>query len=395
MFSCLCVCRYNLLAERETKAAVYCLAGIAGRIAAGNGHKVQIYKLLTRDDGNNNSSIGAGMIVSELQLECSIAEHILVLFLRVVPHAEYHYLIAGDLHRSITLLQYKPVEASIEEVARDFNTNMMRSLESLPALPGHFLGADDQMNLFMVKHRATAETEEERSKLQQMAEYHLGDHINVMQRGNLISQPITSSSSGSGGDFVAVGSGASTSAMMEDSNDPTASSATSTGIDIFNTEYRSVTGYPTDTPGIIFGTVAGMVGSILALDEFSYQFFLAIQSAMRKVFRPVEGFAHEDWRVFQNEHRTGTVKNVIDGDLVEQLLDMNLEELVAVTDEVNMELTIFMQNQANNANSGNAASNSSISSESTSALIAQLAVNKVRFAPEEILRRVEDIARLH
>lgn len=386
--------RYNLLAERETKAAVYCLAGIAGRIAAGNGHKVQIYKLLTRDDGSSVTggamSYSRGMVVSELQLECSIAEHILVIFLRIVPHAEHHYLIAGDLHRSITLLQYKPVEASIEEVARDFNTNMMRSLESLPALPEHFLGADDQMNLFMVKHRAAAETEEERAKLQQLAEYHLGDYVNVMQRGNLISQPINSSSSG--GNYAAGGS-ASANAMVEDSNDP-AVAVSSGGIDIFNAEYRSVTGFPVDTPGIIFGTVSGMIGSILALDEFSYQFFLAVQSAMRKVFRPVEGFAHEDWRVFQNDYRTGTVKNVIDGDLIEQLLDMDREELVAVTDEVNMELTTFMQNHASN-NNANTASNSSISSESASALIAQLAVNKVRFTPEEIFRRVEDMARLH
>lgn len=43
---------------------------------------------------------------------------------------------------------------------------------------------------------------------------------------------------------------------------------------------------------------------------------------MRKVVKGVGGFDHAQWRAFSNLQRTEPAKNFIDGDLIEQFLDL-------------------------------------------------------------------------
>lgn len=49
--------------------------------------------------------------------------------------------------RSITLLQYKQMEGSFEEIARDYQPNWMTAVEILD--DDAFLGADNSNNLFV------------------------------------------------------------------------------------------------------------------------------------------------------------------------------------------------------------------------------------------------------
>lgn len=49
--------------------------------------------------------------------------------------------------RSITLLQYKSMEGSFEEIARDYEPNWMTSIEILD--DDNFLGAENSCNLFV------------------------------------------------------------------------------------------------------------------------------------------------------------------------------------------------------------------------------------------------------
>lgn len=308
----------------------------------------------------------------DLQPECSHQGHIMAMLLR--SHGDY--LLVGDLIRSISLLQYKSAESTLEEVATDFNANMMRAIEVMDGQEDHFIGCDDFGNMFVAKHQPNAATEEEQSKLSIQGEFHMGDYVNTLRRGSLIVQPIDNN--------------------IDAPTQLTASSLLSgnTSLDIFDPNYRNVTGYPNDHNSVIFATISGVIGSILGLSEASYYFFAAVQTALRKSLRIIEGFSHEDWRSFQNESRSSPQKNVIDGDLVELLLDLSKEELIEVTKDVNEELSKLIQSGANNSSSS-AAGSSANSSESASALISSLVTSKVQFTAEEIIRRVEDIARLH
>lgn len=49
--------------------------------------------------------------------------------------------------RSITLLQYKQMEGSFEEIARDYEPNYMTAIEILD--DDNFLGAENSCNLFV------------------------------------------------------------------------------------------------------------------------------------------------------------------------------------------------------------------------------------------------------
>jgi DNA damage-binding protein 1 len=54
-----------------------------------------------------------------LRLECSHFNNIIALYLKT----RGDFILVGDLLRSITLLQYKTMEGSFEEIARDFSPN--------------------------------------------------------------------------------------------------------------------------------------------------------------------------------------------------------------------------------------------------------------------------------
>jgi DNA damage-binding protein 1 len=349
----------QLVAARETKSGVYTLAAIGGKLAAGIGSKVQIYKFVTKDHALKTSF----SVQPELQSECSHQGHIMVMFLKV--HADF--LVVGDLVRSITILQYKPTENILEENARDFNVHMMRAVEVMDGEEDYYLGCEDHGNMFVVRRQVEAVNEEERSKLEARCYFHIGDYVNVMRRGTLVTQPIQV-------DLTAAATG---------------SSSAEKAITIFDTSYRYVTGLATDRHSVLYGTVSGAIGNILALSEPSYRFFMAVERAMRVAVAPVGDFTHQDWRSFQNEVKVCPQKNVLDGDLIEMLLDLAPIDQEVVVNEVNS----ILLSMPTTATIGD--NTASISSESSSALIASLAADRRVFSVEEVLHRVEDISRLH
>ena len=181
-----CSRRVVLVSEKETKGAIYALADLSGKLVASCDAKVQIYQWVGRDGGmgagrgalggesgggssssSSGSSGGAQAQAEqyELRAECGHHLHILVLCLRTDSN---NHILVGDLMRSMTLLAYREKEGTLEEVARHFDTNYMRTMEIVRAEPsegaeaegaagdgdwagaGLYLGADDGGNIFMV-----------------------------------------------------------------------------------------------------------------------------------------------------------------------------------------------------------------------------------------------------
>ena len=79
----------------------------------------------------------------ELRLECSYFNNILALYLKT----NGDFILVGDLVRSMTLLQYKTMEGSFEEISRDFSPNWMTAIEIID--DDNFLGAENASNLFI------------------------------------------------------------------------------------------------------------------------------------------------------------------------------------------------------------------------------------------------------
>ncbi|KAM7270364.1 hypothetical protein ACFE04_029578 [Oxalis oulophora] len=161
--------KLQLIAEKETKGAVYSLNAFNGKLLAGINQKIQLYKWMLRDDGTR-----------ELQSECGHHGHILALYVQT----RGDFIVVGDLMKSISLLIYKHEEGAIEERARDYNANWMSAVEILD--DDIYLGAENSFNLFTVRKNSEGATDEERGRLEVAGEYHLGEFINRFRHGSLV-----------------------------------------------------------------------------------------------------------------------------------------------------------------------------------------------------------------
>ncbi|PSS09490.1 DNA damage-binding protein like [Actinidia chinensis var. chinensis] len=150
-----------LIAEKETKRAVYSLNAFNGKQPAAINQKIQLYKWMLRDDGT-----------CELQSECGHHGHILALYVQT----RGDFIVVGDLMKSISLLIYKREEGAIEERTRDHNANWMSAVEILD--DDIYLGAQNNFDLFTVRKNSNGATDEERGCLEVVGEYHLGEFVN-------------------------------------------------------------------------------------------------------------------------------------------------------------------------------------------------------------------------
>jgi len=161
--------KHKLVAETDTKGAVYSLSAFNGKLLAGINSKVALFKWVD-DEGNK-----------KIVLECQHAGHLVALYLAT----RGDFIIMGDLMKSISLLTYRPGDSpSLEEIARDYDGKWMTAVEALD--DDHYIGAENAFNLFTVKRNSEAATDDERSKLEIFGQYHIGEFINKFRHGSLV-----------------------------------------------------------------------------------------------------------------------------------------------------------------------------------------------------------------
>lgn len=158
--------RLQIVAEVDTRGAVYSLEAFNGKILAGINSRVALYGLA----GNG----------CELKLECDHGGHILVLYLA----SRGDFILVGDLMKSMSLLVYKPSVGRIEEVSRDYQPNWMTAVSILDGET--FLGAENSFNIFSVRKSNDAAPDEEKLRLEPCGAFHVGDLVNRFRQGSLI-----------------------------------------------------------------------------------------------------------------------------------------------------------------------------------------------------------------
>jgi len=259
--------KLELQAETEVKGAVYCIEYFNGKLLAGINSKVQLFKWTEAEDG-----------VMELVSECEKQGHIVVLFMAT----RGDFIVVGDLMKSISLLTYKSVDGTIEEIARDFNPNWMSSVAILE--DEIFLGSENSFNLFSVQYVSGAPTEEKRTRLRVIGEYHLGEFVNRFRKGSLV--------------------------------------------------MKLPDGESLELPTTLFATVNGQIGVVASLDKERFEFCTKLLSAINQNVKSIGGFSHDEWRSFCNERRTAPCKGFIDGDLVESVLDLPKNLVVKIAEQL-------------------------------------------------------------
>ncbi|XP_028142182.1 DNA damage-binding protein 1 [Diabrotica virgifera virgifera] len=254
------------VSEKEIKGACYSLSEFNGKLLASINSTVRLFEWTAE---------------KELRLECSQFNNIISLFLKT----KGDFILIGDLMRSMTLLQYKTMEGSFEEIARDYNPNWMTAVEILD--DDTFLGAENSFNMFVCQKDSAATTDEERSQMQEVGQFHVGDMINVFRHGSLVMQNIAESS--------------------------------------------------TPTRGcVLFGTVGGAIGLVTQIPQDFYEFLQELQDKLSSTIKSVGKIDHSFWRAFHTDIKTENSEGFIDGDLIESFLDLQQDKMKEVADGVSM-----------------------------------------------------------
>lgn len=245
------------IAEKEVKGACYALVEFNGKVLASINSTVRLYEWTTDKD---------------LRLECSHFNNVLALYLK----KKGDFILVGDLMRSMTLLQYKQMEGSFEEIARDYEPNWMTAIEVLD--DDTFLGAENNNNLFVCQKDSAATTDEDRQQMPEMAQYHLGDLVNVFRHGSLVMQ---------------------------------------------NVGERT-----TPTQGcVLYGTVSGAIGLLTQIPTDFYELLHSLQERLTHTIKSVGKIEHSFWRSFNSDMKSEPAEGFIDGDLVESFLDLTREKM--------------------------------------------------------------------
>ncbi|GAB6033172.1 DNA damage-binding protein 1a [Chamberlinius hualienensis] len=159
--------KLHQVAEKEVKGACFTLLGFEGKLLATINSTVRLFEWSAD---------------KELRVECSHLNNILALYAK----SKGDFILIGDLMRSITLLQYKSMEGTLDEIARDYQSNWMTAVEILD--DDTFLGAENSFNLFVCQKDSAATTDEDRQHLQKVGQFHLGEFVNVFRHGSLVMQ---------------------------------------------------------------------------------------------------------------------------------------------------------------------------------------------------------------
>ncbi|KAF5292358.1 hypothetical protein FQA39_LY03392 [Lamprigera yunnana] len=250
------------VSEKEIKGSCYSLAEFNGKLLASINSTVRLFEWTAE---------------KELRLECSHFNNIISLYLKT----KGDFVLVGDLMRSMTLLQYKTMEGSFEEIARDYNPNWMTAVEILD--DDVFLGAENSFNIFVCQKDSAATTDEERLQMQEVGQFHVGDMINVIRHGSLVMQNLGETS--------------------------------------------------TPTSGcVLFGTVGGAIGLVTQISSEFFDFLSDVQTRLSTVIKSVGRIEHSVWRSFHTDIKTEPCEGFIDGDLVETFLDLSADKMREVVD---------------------------------------------------------------
>jgi len=265
--------KLNQVAEKETKGGVWTVLPFNGKLLTTVNSTVRLWEW-THD--------------KELRLECSHFNQILALFAKVSPGGDF--ILIGDIMRSINLLQYRPMEGSLEEIARDYNPNWTTAVEIID--DERFLGAESGNNLFICQRDSGANTEEDRMRMSEVGQIHLGEMVNVFRHGSLV---------------------------MEHLGDNTVPHSDS----------------------ILLGTTLGSIRLLTRLPQDLFDTLSELQRRLAKKIKSVGRIEHSYYRRFVSDKKSEQSHGFIDGDLIETFLELDrntLEELcIGLTKEINGE----------------------------------------------------------
>lgn len=84
----------------------------------------------------------------------------------------------------------------------------------------------------------------------------------------------------------------------------------------------------TPTQGcVLYGTVSGAIGLVTQIPPDFYEFLRHLEERLTHTIKSVGKIDHSAWRSFRTDQKVEPCEGFIDGDLVESFLDLNREKM--------------------------------------------------------------------
>ncbi|BFZ62534.1 DNA damage-binding protein 1a [Saitoella coloradoensis] len=261
--------RLSLVSEMETKGNVYCIDMVEGHLVFGSNSVVYIYSYNPTAQGADQFKQIASKRSATIVLTLSVKGSIIVV---------------GDLMKSVFALRFNTADNSLEEIARDYTALWMTAVDAID--DDTYVGGEAEGNLVIYKRDTTAPTELEQARLQIVSEFKVGEMVNKIRQGQLVSS-----------------------------------------LSPAETEGTAV------TPKSLFVTVDGSISIFGVVNPDKFDLLDKLQNNLTHVIRGVGGLEHAPWRALRNERRYADAPlRCIDGDLIEQFLELSPEDQKAVVE---------------------------------------------------------------
>lgn len=119
------------VAEKDIKGAPYVLLEFDKKLLSAINSSIRLFEWTRTHDLHN---------------ECSYLNSVVSCFLKT----KGDFVVVGDILRSITLLSYKPVASTFDEIASDLETSWLSAIEIID--DDTFIASDNSFNLFVVQN---------------------------------------------------------------------------------------------------------------------------------------------------------------------------------------------------------------------------------------------------
>lgn len=126
---------------------------------------------------------------------------------------------------------------------------------------------------------SAATTDEERQQMPEVAQFHLGDMVNVFRHGSLVMQ---------------------------------------------NVGERTTP----NTGCILYGTVSGAIGLVTQIPANFYEILRSLEERLTQTIKSVGKIEHSAYRSYNTDMKLEVCEGFIDGDLVESFLDLKREKMI-------------------------------------------------------------------
>eukprot|EP00891_Asterochloris_glomerata_P001303 jgi/Astpho2/1303/fgenesh1_pm.00024_%23_4_t len=210
----------------------------------------------------------------ELSAEAGYSGFVLCLYVAV----RGDFITVGDVMKSIYLLLYNASEGVLELRAQDYASNWMSAVAILD--DDTYLGAENGYNLFTVRKNSAAASDDDRRRLEEVGCFGLGEFVNRFRHGSLVMK-------------------------------------------VPDSEAAKI-------QTLLFGTINGVIGVIASLPAQQFKYLEKLEACLRQVVHGVGGLDHFEWRHFNNQRQKKPPRGFVDGDLIEQYLDLDRQTMQQV-----------------------------------------------------------------